>query len=130
MGIDYRKMLIAVLNKCMEHEGLPLGQGPSDDLEGLSEGEAVELAKLRDLVIDDAGYCYYDLDGNPISPDDRERVRRVRQAAFDRTRLTRERERLESDLYEAIAANSEDGEIRCRHAMKRIDRELAELPQA
>jgi len=62
--IDYRKILISYISMVGECEGIDfLGYGPSDKLEGMTEEEGIELAKIRDLGR--GGYkAYYDSDGN------------------------------------------------------------------
>lgn len=75
--IDYRKMLLAYISNVLEAEGVDfLGSGPTAKLDGLSDEEAVELAKLRD-VHRHPDSTYYDEKGEPrtswpISPDGRD----------------------------------------------------------
>lgn len=65
--IDYRKILIAYMEMWGDAEGIDgLGYGPKADLPGLSDEEAIELAKIRDLGR--FRHRYYGPDGRPLDP--------------------------------------------------------------
>jgi hypothetical protein len=68
MVCDYRKMLIAYIRLVGDREGVDFmdtDAGPTEEFDGFTEEEEIEMAKIRDLGRLPA-YRYYDENGTPI----------------------------------------------------------------
>ncbi len=62
--IDYRKMLLLYVAHVGDYEGTDfLGNGKFADIDGLTDEESVELAKIRDLSRTPDMSRYYDENG-------------------------------------------------------------------